>query len=86
MTCDLLFCPDPPRHDADSRWRPGLCEAVGTTTPIGDLGLVDLVTHVVSRREAWSRADRAFDVDDAAAIAADQMMVVIAHAIFESSR
>jgi hypothetical protein len=38
------------------------------------------------RRKARRGADRAIDVDDAAAGAADQVMVVVADAILEAGR
>ena len=64
----------------------GLREAIRTAPPVGDLGLVDLVAPVVGRRETRGGADRAVDVDHAAADSADQMVVVVADAIFEASR
>ena len=68
---------------ADDR---GLGQAIRTAPPVGDLGLVDLVALVVDRRETGRRADRAVDVDQTAADAADQMVVVVADAILEASR
>jgi hypothetical protein len=67
-----------------ARWLSRLGEAIGTASPIGDLRFVDLVTHVVSRREARSRADRAIDVDHTAAAATDQMMMIVADPILEA--
>jgi hypothetical protein len=64
--------------------RPG--DAIRAASPVGDFGLVDFVASVVGRREAGCEADRAVDVDDAAADAADQMVVVVADAILESRR
>ena len=63
-----------------------LRDAFRTATPVGDLGFLDLVPHVVGRRETGGRAGRAVDIDHATADAADQMMVVVADAVFESSR
>jgi hypothetical protein len=60
--------------------------AIGTTAPVRDLGLVDLVPHVIDRRQTWRGAGRAVDVDDTAADFADQMMVVVANPILEASR
>ena len=57
-----------------------------TAPPVCDLGLVDLVAATVVRREARRCADRAIDVDHAAAVSTDQVMVVVADAIFEASR
>jgi hypothetical protein len=65
---------------------PGLGRALGTASPVRDLGLVDFETLAVGRREAGGRADRAIDGDDAAAGAADQVMVVVADAILLASR
>jgi hypothetical protein len=70
----------------DSGWGPSLGLAIRATPPIGNLGLVDLVTHIVGRSEARGRAGGALDVDDTPTVAADQMVVVIADAILESSR
>ena len=64
----------------------GLGLTIRTAAPVGDLGLVDLVALVVGRREAGRGADRAVDVDHAAADATDQMMVVVADAILEARR
>ena len=64
----------------------GLRQAIRTSSPIGDLGFVDLVALVVGGREAGGGADRAVDVDHTAADATDQMVVVVADAIFETSR
>jgi hypothetical protein len=55
-------------------------------SPVGDLGLVDLVAHVVDCRETGGGADRAVDVDQTAADATDQMVVVVANPILEPSR
>jgi len=63
---------------------PGLGHALGTASPIRDLGLVDLEPLIVGRGEARGRSDRAIDVDHAAADPADQMMVVVADAILEA--
>jgi hypothetical protein len=55
-----------------------LSDAIGTTSPVDDLGLVDLVALVVIRRKTRGEADRAIDIDGATAVATDQMMVVVA--------
>jgi hypothetical protein len=70
----------------DAGSRSGLCQAIRTPSPVGDLGLFDLITPVVDRPETWGGADRAVDVDHAATDAADQMVVVVADAILETSR
>jgi hypothetical protein len=64
----------------------GLRHAIWTSAPVRDLGLVDLVAVVVRRRETRSGADGAIDIDDTAADATDQMMVIVADAILESRR
>ena len=54
--------------------------------PISNLGLVYLVARVIDRRQARRGADRAIHVDDAAAISADEVMVIVANAVFEARR
>jgi hypothetical protein len=44
----------------------GLGHALGTASPVRDLGFVDLEALVVGRGETGGGADRAVDVDDAA--------------------
>ena len=44
-----------------------------------EIFLVDLEARIVGRREAWGVADRAVDVDQAAAAAANQVMVIVTH-------
>jgi hypothetical protein len=61
-----------------------LGQAIGTASPVCDLGLVNLVAHVVGRRETGSGADHAVNIDQAAADSANQMMVVVADPILES--
>jgi len=63
-----------------------LFETVRTAPPIGDFGLVDLVAPTVGRSETRRGADCAIDVDHAAAGSTDQMVVIVADAIFEASR
>lgn len=60
--------------------------ALGTTAPVGDLGLVDFVAHIVGCGEARGGADRAVDVDQAAANATNQVMVVVVDSIFVAGR
>ena len=69
-----------------ARRRLRLRHAIWTAPPVGHLGLVDLVTHVVGRRETGGGPDCAIDVDHTAAGAADQMVVVIADPILEARR
>jgi hypothetical protein len=63
-----------------------LSEAIRTAPPVDDLGLVDLITLVVGRRETRGGADRAIHVDHTTADPADQMVVVVADPILEASR
>jgi hypothetical protein len=84
------FCCDPLPASA-SRWlgagcRSRLGQTIRTTPPVGDLGLVDLVAHVVGGRKTGGIADGAVDVDQKTADSTDQMMMVVADAILESSR
>jgi len=69
-----------------ARRRPVLRQAIGTSPPVGHLGFVDLVAHVIGRRQTRSRPDRAIDIDHAAADSADQMMMVVADPILEAGR
>src|SRR6516164_2131123 len=64
--------------------RPG--PALRAVSPVDDLGFVDLVAHVVDRREAGRGADRAVDVGRAAAAAADHMMMIVADPGLEARR
>ena len=72
------------RSLAHSRF--GLALAVGTASPVRDLGLVDLIAVVVVGRETRSFANRAVDVHDAPADPTDQMVMVVANAILEARR
>ena len=54
--------------------------AGGAQAPVDDLGLVDDEAVVVGRGQARHLADRAVDVDDGAAGAADEVVVVVADA------
>jgi len=58
--------------------------AIRTAAPINDLGLVHVVALGVGCRETRSETGRAIDIDDTAATSTDQMVVVVAHAIFEA--
>jgi hypothetical protein len=75
-----------PCRGVGSVWGSRLTQAIRTATPERDLGLVDFVTSVVDRREARSRPDGAVDIDYTAADSADQMVMVVADAIFKASR
>src|ERR1700722_4131177 len=59
------------------------CHALGASAPERDLGLVDDEALLVGNHDARCRADEAFDVYDNAAVAADQVMVVVAGPGFE---
>jgi hypothetical protein len=61
-------------------------DALGTPTPERDLGLVDDEAPVVGDLDARRRASEALDVDDDAAVPADQMMVVVAGPGFKERR
>jgi hypothetical protein len=56
----------------------GLGQALRTASPVGDLGLADLVAHVIGRDETRGGADRAIDVDQTTADSTDQMVMVVA--------
>jgi len=60
--------------------------ALGAASPIHDLGFVDFVSPGVGRGETRGNAHRAVHIDHAAADPADQMMVIVANAIFEARR
>jgi len=61
-----------------------LGEALRAATPVDDFGLVDLISLVVGGRKTGRGADRAVDIDHSSARPADQMVVVVTDAIFES--
>lgn len=54
--------------------------------PVDDLGFVDFETVIVAGGEARRRTDRAVDVDHLAAAPADQVMMVVIHAILVPGR
>lgn len=58
--------------------RCAVAATVWTDPPESDLSLVDEVTAVVDRVEAWRRADHAINVGRRSAAAADDVMVVVA--------
>jgi len=68
------------------RRRLWLREAVGAAAPVDDLGFVDLIAAVVSRPETRRGSDDALHVHQAAARAADKVMVVVADPVLESGR
>jgi hypothetical protein len=61
-------------------------QAIRTATPIGDLGLVDLIALVVARGETRGGADCAVHVNHTPAASTNQMMVVVPDTILEASR
>jgi len=61
-------------------------QAVRTTPPVRDFGLVNLEALGVHRRETRRDADDALDVDHATADAADQVVVVVTHPILDPGR
>ena len=60
----------------------GLGPAVGAGAPVDDLGLIDPEARVVAGVEAGGFADGAVDIDCFAAGATDEVMVVVADAVF----
>jgi hypothetical protein len=62
----------------------GSGHALRAAPPIGDVGLVNLISLVVNSRETGCGADRAVDINDAAALPADEVVVVVADAILET--
>lgn len=59
--------------------------ASGATTPIGHLGLVDLEAIDIRCFETRSIAHCAIDVDDVTALATDEVVMVVAHAVLVES-
>jgi hypothetical protein len=59
--------------------------AIGTAAPVDDFGLVDLVSLAVGGRQTRRRSDGAVDVNETAAQSTDQMVMVVADPILESS-
>src|SRR6185437_16083691 len=74
------------------RWSVGtgspwlLKPALRAAPPVDDLGLVDLIAHLVDRGEAGCGTDRAVDVGRAAADAADHVVVIVADPGLEAGR
>jgi hypothetical protein len=60
-----------------------LGQAVRTPPPVGHFSFVDLIAALVGRGETWRGTNRAFHVDHSAADAANQMVMIVADAIFE---
>jgi hypothetical protein len=74
------------RRSPSSASSAGFAAAIPTAPPVHHLGLVDLEAAVVIRGETRGGADSAVDVDHAAALATDQVVVVVADAILETRR
>jgi len=64
----------------------GLRQAIWTTSPVGDLGFVYLISPVVQGGETGRGARGAVDIDQTSADSTNQVMVVVADAILEASR
>jgi hypothetical protein len=60
--------------------------AVRAETPEGDIGLVHHISGVVGGLEARSLSDCAVDVGEAAALSANEVMVVVSDPALETSR
>jgi hypothetical protein len=69
-----------------TRRRLRLRHAIRTPAPIRDLGLVDFVAPVVSCDQTRGSASGTVHIDHAAAVPADQMVVVVADSILEARR
>jgi hypothetical protein len=63
-----------------------LRQAIRAATPVNDFGLVDVEAAVVAGRETRRGSDRAVNVNQTAAVSTNQMVVVVAHPILETSR
>src|SRR5258708_8372296 len=59
---------------------------LGASTPVDDLGFVDLVARVVGGRQAGGVADRTVDVDHPAACSADEVVVVVTDPVLVAGR
>ena len=54
--------------------------------PVNDLGFVDVETVIIGRGKAGRRSDRAVDVEHGAAVSADEVMMIVTHAILVAGR
>jgi hypothetical protein len=78
--------------DQSKKWRSVPCcpttrrQTLGACTPVDDFRFLNPVTCPVRWRQTGHLAHGAVDVHGLAADAADQMVVIIAHAIFVASR
>lgn len=60
--------------------------ALGAMAPVDNFGFVDVVSTVVRGGETGRVADGAVDVDQAPAVAADEVVVVVADPVLEPGR
>ena len=70
------------RRRIEATRRVALRLTLRTSTPVRDVGFVDLVAVVVGRGEARRSTDGAVDVDETTAYATYEVMVVVIDAIF----
>src|ERR1035437_7937819 len=70
------------RRRIEATRRVALRLTLRTSTPVRDVGFVDLVAVVVGRGEARRSTDGAVDVDETSAYATYEVMVVVVDAIF----
>jgi len=65
---------------------PAVGEAIRAATPVRDLGFVNFIALAVGGRQTRRGADGTIDVNQTAADPANQVVMIIADAIFESGR
>jgi hypothetical protein len=76
LSAGLWQIPVSGSHGAGITFGPGL--ALRATAPVDNFGFIDLVPHVVDRRQARRGADGAVDVGSSAAGATDHVVVIVA--------
>ncbi len=64
----------------------GLTPTVGTSSPVRDLGLIDLEAVHVRCFEAGPVSNSAIDIGDVAALSTNEMVVIVPHACFIERR
>lgn len=62
--------------------RRSLVKTIGTGSPVDDFGFIDVKPGVVRSSEAWGFADGAVDIDGFPTDAADEVVVIVADAVF----
>ena len=62
--------------------RRSLVKTIGTGSPVDDFGFIDVKPGVVRSSEAWGLADGAVDIDGFPTDAADEVVVIVANAVF----